>query len=224
MFLSRGEETVRETNSLPSIEASSSSSTPTSGSLRSLFERKTDNYARLTAAQEIDQKDLICAYNFPAVILTLGSQCWHGRLRDYYLKLWACTSYKVQHTLTASLAEVAEIIGPENTKQDILPCWKASLRSDDSQIRQMSVRHFRQLYRLLSPFDRDEIFTSLLLAWEGGLTGWRERLTVAELLPVLCERPEDEFIRLFGRVLRDPVAAVRLKAVELVGDTSCSLR
>jgi serine/threonine-protein phosphatase 4 regulatory subunit 1 len=199
-------------------------STPTSGSLRSLFERKTDNYARFSVAKaqevdltEISQRDLICAYNYPAVLLTVGAHHWQGRLRDYYLKLWTRQSYKIQHTLAASLVEIASIIGPEHAVQDLLPRWKMLLNGEDSQIRLISIRHVRSLYGLLSSqADKDTIVLSLFAAWDKHLSGWRERLGVAELTPILSDRSEDEFVLFFGKIIRDPVAAVRMKVVELV--------
>jgi hypothetical protein len=53
---------------------------------------------------------LICAFNYPALALTLGKERW-GELRELYLELSTSLVVKVRCTLAASLGELAKILG-----------------------------------------------------------------------------------------------------------------
>ena len=53
-----------------------------------------------------------CAFNFPAVLLTLGKQSW-PELKDIYKTLAIDHRIKVRKTLAYSLFEIAKILGPE---------------------------------------------------------------------------------------------------------------
>ncbi|KAF8078049.1 armadillo-type protein [Lyophyllum atratum] len=54
----------------------------------------------------------ICAFNYPAVALTLGRERW-PELREVYLEIARNRTMKVRRTLAASLGELAKIIGQE---------------------------------------------------------------------------------------------------------------
>jgi serine/threonine-protein phosphatase 4 regulatory subunit 1 len=60
-----------------------------------------------------------CAYNFPAVLLTLGSASW-TKLRPVYSLLVKDSRPKVRRTLAYSLHEIASILGPETTEKELL--------------------------------------------------------------------------------------------------------
>lgn len=56
-----------------------------------------------------------CAYNFPAVLLTLGHKSWL-KLKPVYNSLIHDPRWKVRRSLSFSLHEVAKILGPELTE------------------------------------------------------------------------------------------------------------
>jgi len=60
-----------------------------------------------------------CAFNFPAVLYTLGSQHWK-KLKPLYDTLIKDTRWKVRRTLSFSLHEVAKILGPEMVEKELL--------------------------------------------------------------------------------------------------------
>ncbi|KAI6028785.1 armadillo-type protein [Pisolithus orientalis] len=73
--------------------------------------------------EQYPARPLACAFNYPAVALTLGSARW-GELREYYLTLAQCRTSKVRRTLAASLGELARVIGPENAARDLSQAWE----------------------------------------------------------------------------------------------------
>ena len=62
-----------------------------------------------------------CAYNFPAVLLTLGKDAWHGRLKPLHTVLVGDMRWKVRRCLAYSLHECANILGSELTEKDLMP-------------------------------------------------------------------------------------------------------
>jgi serine/threonine-protein phosphatase 4 regulatory subunit 1 len=60
------------------------------------------------------------AYNFPAVLVTLGREKW-PELKRLYKILVKDNQWKVRKTLSYSLHEVAKILGPELTEEELLP-------------------------------------------------------------------------------------------------------
>ena len=69
-----------------------------------------------------NQEDVLyhCAFNFPAVMLTLGAQAWE-KLKPLYEKLVRDSRLKVRKTLAYSLFEVAKILGPDMTETELIP-------------------------------------------------------------------------------------------------------
>jgi serine/threonine-protein phosphatase 4 regulatory subunit 1 len=53
-----------------------------------------------------------CAFNFPAVLYTLGPKSWK-KLQPLYESLIKDSRWKVRRTLSFSLHEIAKILGPE---------------------------------------------------------------------------------------------------------------
>lgn len=61
-----------------------------------------------------------CAFNFPAVIWTLGRTNW-PELSRLYKQLVRDSQWKVRRTLSYSLHEVAKILGPELAEKELWP-------------------------------------------------------------------------------------------------------
>ncbi|KII88649.1 hypothetical protein PLICRDRAFT_41852 [Plicaturopsis crispa FD-325 SS-3] len=165
-------------------------------------------------------RPLVCAFNMPAVALTLGRDRWCD-LRELYLELAADRTPKVRRTLAASLGELGKIVGPESARRDLVGVWWDAVRcEEDGEVRLKAVESVLPFVEALG--DRkgpgEQILEGLGEVWEEGLLkGWRERETVVGLLKGLVsllgnEKPE--VIRgLLMRGLVDHVAAVREAAV-----------
>lgn len=184
------------------------------------------NYKQETPAESFwtdPERPLVCAFNFPAVTLTLGSKRW-GELRGAYADLAENTSPKVHKTLTASLGEMAKIIGKVAAKQDLVPIWWKSIRAQEEEVRTKAIETLDALLPILDEEDRRSMLKEVLGAWQDNLLrGWREREMVLGLL--------DRFLVLGGdkacatveglllKGLHDTVAAVRELAIHYVSLT-----
>ncbi|KAH6918687.1 HEAT repeat family protein [Coprinopsis sp. MPI-PUGE-AT-0042] len=181
------------------------------------------NYRQETAAESFytdPERPLICAFNFPAVTLTLGPDRWR-ELREAYVDLSENTSPKVRKTLTASLGEMAKIIGKGPAKQDLVPIWWKSVRAQEEEIRTKAIETLDTLLQVLQEDDRLSMLREILSVWQGGiLRGWREREMVLSLLDrflVLGGSKACETIEgLLVKGLHDTVAAVRELAIHLL--------
>ncbi|EJD05837.1 ARM repeat-containing protein [Fomitiporia mediterranea MF3/22] len=161
-------------------------------------------------------RPLICAFNLPAVALTVGPKCWPD-LRGLYVFLARTGTTKVRQTLAASIGEIARIIGPENARHDLIYRWWDFVRGRDAVVRMKALEALETFLQALNPSDRARIFGSLEEVWDNHLTGWREREVLARSMDRLAPLfPADgEVLRLvLRRALRDTTAAVRNAVIE----------
>jgi serine/threonine-protein phosphatase 4 regulatory subunit 1 len=163
------------------------------------------------------ERPIICAFNFPAVVLTLGGERW-SELRDYYLYLANNPASKVLRTLAASLGEVAAIIGSSNAERDLVPVFLSSLRSSEQEVRGKIIEALPKFSESLTQSKRERIAGELSRVWPE-LGSWREREDLARLLGNLVSlvgSRVDTVVQIMGFALRDEVAAVRDAAVQSV--------
>jgi len=66
----------------------------------------------------IDGLEIFCAYNFPAVLLTAGSEKW-PELKNVHLKLIAHEKVDIRSTLSHSLHCISSILGKEITEEEL---------------------------------------------------------------------------------------------------------
>lgn len=163
-------------------------------------------------------RPLVCAFNMPAVALTVGRERWND-LRELYHSLAYTPSFKVRRTLAASLGEMAKIIGPDQAHKDLLPVWWASVRSDEGDIRLRALEGSDVFVAALGADDRKEVLDGFEDRVWPVLKGWRERDTLLKALPVMAavQGVEEAAIwRLLRKGLLDPAATVRETAVTIV--------
>ncbi len=163
-------------------------------------------------------RPLVCAFNYPAVALTLGRDRW-PELRDLYLSLSQNSSFKVRRTLAASLGEMAKIIGPEHSRQDLLGVWWESVRSGDADVRLKAIECVDVFMGALPSTERAEVVRGLEGDVWQSLKGWREREAVMKALEAFMNMDDIEtqiLRRLLRKGLIDPVATVRETAVSTV--------
>lgn len=179
---------------------------------------KPDYLFSVSPAARDPSRELTCAFNFPAIALTLGKTRW-AELRDFYVYLSHSSTHKVRRTIAASLGEVANIIGEENASRDLVPVWRRSVSSDDGEIRLKALDCLPLFIQSLAQRDRDNIAGQLDDIWVKRLRGWREReILTAQLckLSALLASHWETIRSLLFRALRDPVAAVRDAAIDQV--------
>lgn len=163
-------------------------------------------------------RPLVCAFNYPAVALTLGRDRWH-EIRELYLTLTQNTSLKVRRTLAASLGEMAKIVGPAHAKEDLVPVWWSSVRSEESEVRLKAIECLETLVPALDEAERLEVLKGLNGDVWPYLKGWREREAVMKALTGWASTPglDETMLRgLLRKGLQDTVASVREESVNAV--------
>ncbi|KAG8217817.1 armadillo-type protein [Butyriboletus roseoflavus] len=165
-------------------------------------------------------RPLACAFNYPAVALTLGRARW-GELRSLYLTLSQNRSTKVRKTLTASLGELAKVIGPENARRDLVDVWWDAMRcTEDGDIRLKAIEALPLLINALGEGEaRDSIFSGLIKIWEEGwLRNWRAREGIIKIIPDLAGAPAcPEYVhQILKWGLEDDFGAVREVSISVV--------
>lgn len=163
---------------------------------------------------------IICAYNFPAVVLTAGADYWDSHLKDTYLSLTKDYQIKVRRTFAYSLHEIARIIGPERTERDLVQIFALYLMDLDD-VKQGVLEHLAEFLGTLAVSSRNEYIPILAEVWEGVMTNWRLRDILAGQLRDIAllfdaARVVEHILPLAIRACQDDFAAVRDTGVESV--------
>jgi serine/threonine-protein phosphatase 4 regulatory subunit 1 len=167
------------------------------------------------------ERPIVCAFNYPALTLVLGRERW-SEIRDYYLHLTDDRTAKVRRTLAASLGEMANIIGPEQAREDLVPVfWDAvsGMTKGEEDIRTKALEGLPKLLGSLGHAQEEEMAVGLIKIWENSSKYWRQRELFAgylgDLVSLVGSRT-DIIQDLMGRALRDEIAAVRDAAIGTV--------
>ena len=163
---------------------------------------------------------IICAYNFPAVVLTAGADYWDSHLKDTYLNLTKDYQIKVRRTFAYSLHEIARIIGPERTERDLVQIFALYLMDLDD-VKQGVLEHLAEFLGTLAVSSRNEYIPILAEVWDGVMTNWRLRDILAGQLRDIAllfdaARVVEHILPLAIRACQDEFAAVRVTGVESV--------
>ncbi|KAI9499520.1 armadillo-type protein [Zychaea mexicana] len=161
---------------------------------------------------------IICAYNFPAVVLTAGADYWDSHLKDTYLNLTKDYQIKVRRTFAYSLHEIARIIGPERTERDLVQIFALYLMDLDD-VKQGVLEHLAEFLGTLAVSSRNEYIPILTEVWDGVMTNWRLRDILAGQLRDIAllfdaARVVEHILPLAIRACQDEFAAVRETGVE----------
>lgn len=100
-----------------------------------------------------------CAFNFPAIALTLGVAHWEY-ISKLYKRLAEDVSWKVRQTLAYSIHELAAIVGTEITQADLVPIFDSYIRDVD-EVRIGIVANLTKFLSVLSPELRCEYMPKL---------------------------------------------------------------
>ncbi|CAF0880913.1 unnamed protein product [Brachionus calyciflorus] len=159
-----------------------------------------------------------CAYNFPAIALTLGSKYWKF-IKNLYKKLSEDLSWKVRQTLAYSIHELAIILGTENTQNDLVPVFDSYIKDVD-EVRMGIVSNLNKFLKVLSIDYRRQYMPKLndFLKMDNQ-RNWRFRNELGIQISKFCELyPPDclaEFVQPVTFTLAlDKIAEVRVTAVK----------
>lgn len=121
-----------------------------------------------------------CAFNFPAVIYTLGRERWDD-LKKLYHVLSKDNQWKVRRTLSFSLHEVAAILGPELSKTELIPILNTYLH-DANEVREGVMTNLPKFLATLDEADREGCLR-ILMDVQSEPNDWRIRELLASQIP-----------------------------------------
>lgn len=166
-------------------------------------------------------KSLIVAFNFPAVVLTMGAAQWET-LRELYLRLTHHTSENVRNSLGASLHEIAKLIGAEAANRDLVPVAEMLLRDTCTDVTATLLEHIDEFWLRIPTESAKAQLKQLPMLWLSQYShDWRLRESVAKHIPALAPSlllaDEDGcLVTLLLLALNDPVNALRDVGVHAV--------
>ena len=177
------------------------------------------NIPQMSSAVVDAEVNYHCAFNFPAVLLALGPSKW-DELSGCFHSLVKDSKFTVRRTLACSLHEIAHILGPTVTQQQLLPIMDAYLRDVD-EVRGGIIQSFAHMLRCV-PLNIRENYVEILWQVQKQKENWRWRYEWAKQLILFChlfshETTASTMIPLTFSLCRDPVYNVRLTASRAVG-------
>lgn len=171
---------------------------------------------RPSAASARDpDRPVMCAFNFPAVALTLGGDRWDA-LRTYHHTLCQDEVPKVRQSLASSLHEIAKIIGPDKSDECLLEPFSWYIRDFD-HIQGAVLENLPTLLQSFGIETAQKALTMLGEEWPEIKT-WRRREALAKQMGELSATfmtaaSGHSLLHVLSRALNDSVAAVREQAV-----------
>ncbi|KAJ3500117.1 hypothetical protein NLJ89_g9932 [Agrocybe chaxingu] len=160
------------------------------------------------------QRPLICAFNFPAVVLTLGPDRW-AEVRHIYLDLADNQNDRVRATLAASAGVLAKLIGADNARSDVVDFWWTAFRSGSATIRGNALESLQDLLGAVGPQVGQSVLEGLIKEWKG-IRNYRERDYIQQKLSDWGLWDTDARVALYELVMlgvEDDTAAVRAAAI-----------
>lgn len=118
-----------------------------------------------------------CAYNFPAVMLTLGKQFW-PLLHQHFLSL--CndlqSSVRVRKTMAKSIYQIALIIGSDQATKDLVAPFVEFFKDID-EIKIEVVKQVSSFIKIVDPSKHEIIVNQLEMCWHPTINAvnWRLR-------------------------------------------------
>ena len=166
--------------------------------------------AESTSDQDSDYPEL-CAYSFPAVALTVGTDRW-CELEAAFLKLMEQTEWKVRRTLSCSLHETAKIVGREVTEKTLSQAFDLFLRDLD-EVKVGCLQHVAEFLEVMGPEKREQ-YIPQMCAMTDTSDSWRLRMLIGSTLGDLAHLLKVEFCRtelvpLAIKMMEDSVSEVR---------------
>eukprot|EP00354_Favella_ehrenbergii_P004683 CAMPEP_0170460652 /NCGR_PEP_ID=MMETSP0123-20130129/6909_1 /TAXON_ID=182087 /ORGANISM="Favella ehrenbergii, Strain Fehren 1" /LENGTH=158 /DNA_ID=CAMNT_0010725589 /DNA_START=1888 /DNA_END=2364 /DNA_ORIENTATION=+ len=119
-----------------------------------------------------------CAYNFPAVLLTLGPSAW-PKLKPLHEKLVRDSRLKVRKTLAYSLFELTKILGASMTESELVPVLFYFMKDSD-EVKEGVMVSLPDFVANLDLIQRESYVDKLAEAWVSGEENWRKRAMQVE--------------------------------------------
>ena len=101
------------------------------------------------------------SFNFPAFVLVFGSEDW-PRFQSLYHKLTKMNDTRIKKTLSASIHELAKILGPKYTELDLLPCMERFLNDKVMDIKLGALKNLHVFLNEIT-LEKREIFIKYII-------------------------------------------------------------
>lgn len=102
------------------------------------------------------------SFNFPAFIFVFGPEKW-PRFQQIYQKVANFNDTRIKITLSASLHELAKILGQKYTEEDLLPCLDTFLSDPHPDIRIKALENIHKILEVISPEQRELFIPHIVL-------------------------------------------------------------
>ncbi|KAI8872792.1 hypothetical protein GQ42DRAFT_118928, partial [Ramicandelaber brevisporus] len=156
-----------------------------------------------------------CAFNFPAVLYTLGRSRW-DELRSVFLGMAKVDHCDVRLCIASALHEISAILGrdpisfnPSRDLETVLAIFVADL----DNIKTAVIEHLAETLTYLPASIRDQLLPGLVLLMRNGDHPWRLREIMANQVVQLSALTPQTVMRhllpLAVQWAKDPVASVR---------------
>lgn len=130
--------------------------------------------------------DQVCAYSFPAVVLTMGKSNW-PLLKGQLQTLCCAIRWEVRQIVVASIYQIALIIGREYASQDLVPVFLGFFKDLDN----VKIEALHNVAKFLQVIDKRrhiEVVAHLGECLEPeNVTNWRFRKDLAQEIVKLME-------------------------------------
>ncbi|KAI9303316.1 armadillo-type protein [Cunninghamella echinulata] len=174
-----------------------------------------DNSSHQPTQESIEnQCSLLCAYNFPAVVLTAGASYWDTHFKEKYMKLAKDHQIKVRSSFAHSLHVIARIIGPNRTERDLIHIF-ALYVLDVDEIKRGILEHLADFLSILGVEKRLEYLPVLTEIWESVVTNRTLRgILVSQLASIVpltttLDQILDHILPLVISGCQDEIASIR---------------
>ncbi|XP_055377750.1 serine/threonine-protein phosphatase 4 regulatory subunit 1-like [Condylostylus longicornis] len=136
-------------------------------------------YVTMVLYEEEDEIKLTCAYNFPAVVLTLGRSNWHI-LKTLLQYLCDDIDWKVRKTIALSINFLALILGKEIATRDLVPIYLGFFKDLD-EVKIEAIRNFASFLKVIDKSKREEILSNIGICLRcDSRTNWRIKEDLAK--------------------------------------------
>lgn len=159
-----------------------------------------------------------CAYNFPAVVLTLGPARWPllSKLFQSLLK----SGDKIRKPLACALHEIAKIIGEEHTEKDLLSALESFLKDPNDEIKYGALQSLALFLQVFS-VEKRENMVDIFVQLQKDQKKWRIRELIArqidKLTLIFSPKITFEIIAPISfKLCNDPVSFVREEAARKI--------
>lgn len=117
----------------------------------------------ITTTEGSSNKDVCyhASFNFPAFVYVFGADEW-PRFQSLYHKLTKINDLRIKKTLSASIHELAKILGPQYTEQDLLPCMERFLKDKVLEIKLGALKNLHIFLQEVS-IEKREIFIKYIV-------------------------------------------------------------